>query len=149
MTMPRPRGSDAKTPQSSLNPENLNEPDRVLDKGHGTEALGPSGSSDSGSDIQGGPGMSGQVGLGLETGTTSDPDDGTAGLTAGPDIGDANLDSDSDSTGSGETAAASRDATRADGNDIDVDHVEVIGEIDNEVSDRDKTPDLSRERHRR
>lgn len=80
-------------------------------KGHGTEALGPSDSSDSGSDIVGGPGLGRQDGLPLERGTTSDPDVDLQGATAGPDIGDADLDSDSDRYGTGERAAAGRDST--------------------------------------
>jgi hypothetical protein len=85
-------------------------PPTVL-KGHGTAALGPSDSSDSGSDIQGGPGLNGDDGLMAPPGTTSDPDFDGTGATAGPDIGDANLDSDSDRHGTGERAAAGRDST--------------------------------------
>lgn len=82
--------------------------DRTLGRGHGTGALGPSDTSDSGSDIQGGPGLvEGDV-IGLnEAGTTSDEERG--GRNAGPDIGDAELDGDSDSTGTGERRAAGRD----------------------------------------
>lgn len=82
--------------------------DRTLGRGHGTGALGPSDTSDSGSDIQGGPGLvEGDV-IGLdEAGTTSDEERG--GTNAGPDIGDAELDGDSDSTGTGERRAAGRD----------------------------------------
>ena len=80
-------------------------------KGHGTAALGPSDSSDSGSDIQGGPGLNRDDGLLEPTGTTSDPDVDGRGATAGADIGDANLDSDSDRNGTGERAAAGRDST--------------------------------------
>ena len=39
---------------STLDPDNIPEPDRQLSKGHGTRALGPSDTSDSGSDVQGG-----------------------------------------------------------------------------------------------
>lgn len=88
--------------------------DRNVTRGHGTGALGPSDSSDTGSDITGGPGtMEGDV-IGLdESGTTSDAEHG--GRTAGPDIGDAGLDSDSDRAGTGERRAAGRDpAKRAD-----------------------------------
>src|SRR4051794_9998024 len=85
----------------------------VVTKGHGTAALGPSDSSDSGSDIQGGPGLNRDDGLMAPPGTTSDPDIDGAGATAGPDIGDANLDSDSDRMGTGERAAAGRDSTFA------------------------------------
>ena len=82
--------------------------DRNVTRGHGTEALGPSDTSDSGSDVRGGPGLvEGDV-IGLdESGTTSDADLG--GRTAGPDLGDADLDSDTDSTGTGERRAAGRD----------------------------------------
>ena len=55
----------------------------TVTKGHGTGSLGPSDSSDSGSDIQGG---------------------------AAADLGDANLDSDSDRNGTGERAAVGHDA---------------------------------------
>lgn len=111
---------------SSLDPDIL--PighDRSLGRGHGTGALGPSDSSDSGSDLQGAPGLA-QAEAGLLSGTSSDPEDGTAGYTAGPDVGDADLDSDSDSGGTGERAAAGRDAVTPDGADIDVDHIETI-----------------------
>jgi hypothetical protein len=73
--------------------------------------LGPSDSSDSGSDIQGGPGLNRDDGLMQPSGTTSDPDIDAVGATAGPDIGDANLDSDTDRGGTGERAAAGRDST--------------------------------------
>ena len=43
-------------------------------KGHGTDALGPSDLSDSGSDTVGGPGLAGDLGIGLDTGTNEDPD---------------------------------------------------------------------------
>lgn len=36
---------------STLDPDNSFEPDRKIGKGHGTDALGPSDSSDSGSDV--------------------------------------------------------------------------------------------------
>jgi hypothetical protein len=82
-------------------------------KGHGTRALGPSDSSDSGSDVVGGPGLNRDDGLPLVRGTTSDPDIDTRGATAGADLGDADLDSDSDRYGTGERAAAGRDSTEA------------------------------------
>jgi hypothetical protein len=85
----------------------------VVRKGHGTGALGPSDSSDSGSDIVGGPGLNRDGGLPLQRGTTSDPDEDPKGATAGPDIGDADLDSDSDRYGTGERGAVGRDSTEA------------------------------------
>ena len=80
-------------------------------KGHDTAALGPSDSSDTGSDIAGGPGLNLDDGLEPPPGTTSDPDVDAEGATAGPDIGDADLDADSDREGTGERAAAGRDST--------------------------------------
>lgn len=112
---------------STLDPDNLpGTSDRSLGKGHGTKALGPSDSSDAGSDLQGAPGLAHQVGGGLTGGTTSAPEESTAGATAGPDIGDANLDSDTDSAGTGERATAGRDTVVEDGQDIDTDHIETI-----------------------
>lgn len=112
---------------STLDPDNIpGTPDRNLGKGHGTKALGPSDTSDAGSDLQGAPGLAHQVGAGLSGGTTSAPEESTAGATAGPDVGDANLDSDTDSSGTGERAAASRDTVVEDGADIDTDHIESI-----------------------
>jgi len=96
-------------PRSTLN--TTGEGDQVKRKGHGTDALGPSDSTDSGSDIVGGPGLDTQEGVPLQRGTTSDPDVDAMPTTAGPDLGDANLDSDSDRFGTGERAAAGRDST--------------------------------------
>ncbi len=85
-------------------------------KGHGTGALGPSDSSDTGSDIRGGPGLNHDDGVGPRTGSTSDPDVDKGAADAGADIGDADLDSDSDRYGTGERGAAGRDSAEpADG----------------------------------
>ena len=118
-------------------------------KGHGTRALGPSDSSDSGSDIVGGAGLNRQDGLPLTRGSTSDPDIDAPGATAGPDIGDADLDSDSDRYGTGERAAAGRDSTEAvdetltehDRDDVEAVHESVPAReaVDVESDDR---PDL-------
>jgi hypothetical protein len=115
------------TGASTLDPDNFPEaPDRKLGSGHGTGALGPSDTSDSGSDVVGGPGLTQGDNLDLGGGTTSDLEAGSAGGSAGPDVGDADLDSDSDSGGTGERAAAGRDTVVRDGADIDVDHIESI-----------------------
>ena len=87
------------------------EQDPVVTRGHGTSALGPSDSTDSGSDIAGGPGLNDEDALGLDRGTTSDADLDGPGADAGADIGDANLDSDTDRYGTGERGAAGRDST--------------------------------------
>lgn len=101
--------------------------DRMLGTGHGTGALGPSDTSDSGSDIAGAPGtVEGDV-IGLDRGTNEDSD--VRGATAGADIGDADLDSDSDSVGTGEHMTAGRDSARAN-SDVLPDHVEQIADIE-------------------
>ncbi len=83
---------------SSLDPDNLPvTPDRVLGSGHGKGALGPSDSSDSGSDMQGVPGQDAEA-----------------------------LDSDSDAAGTGDRAGVEPLNTAPDGGDIDVDHVESV-----------------------
>jgi hypothetical protein len=77
------------------------------------DSLGPSDISDSGSDVVGGPGFAANLDddqkLDLDTGTNSDDEASYAHDSAGSDIGDANLDSDSDFGGTGERAAAGRD----------------------------------------
>jgi hypothetical protein len=78
-------------------------------KGHGTDALGPSDSSDSGSDLQG-----------VGGGAAHRP----GGITpTGRAIGDADLDSDSDAQGTGERTMAGRDSEVPDDHDIGVDRV--------------------------
>jgi hypothetical protein len=113
---------------STLDPDNFpTAPDRVVGIGHGTGALGPSDTSDSGSDIAGGTGLAQQMeDTNLDTGTNEDIEDSLGNYTAGPDVGDADLDSDSDSNGTGERAAAGRDRVARDGADIDVDHIETM-----------------------
>lgn len=103
---------------STLDPDRTTPP--KAPKGHGTSALGPSDSSDSGSDLIG-PGLNLEAGLDLGDGTTSDLAR-TPG--AGADVGDANLDSDSDAGGTGEAASAGRDS---DGDAPDISPDRVIG----------------------
>jgi len=117
---------------STLDPDNIPlGKDRSVGSGHGTGALGPSDTSDSGSDVQGGIGLADDAALddadlGLGKGLNDDPEMSTAGGTAGPDLGDADLDSDSDSNGTGERAAAGRDTATPDGADIGFDHIEAM-----------------------
>lgn len=88
--------------------------------GHGTADLGPSDSSDSGSDLAGASGTAADAGLDPDSGTTSDIDRAPG---AGPDLGDADLDSDSDAAGTGERKAAGRDAHAATAADVAPDRV--------------------------
>ncbi|MCX7293875.1 hypothetical protein [Janthinobacterium sp.] len=87
--------------RSSLDPDNLPvTSDRVLGSGHGKGALGPSDSSDSGSDMQGVPGQDAEE-----------------------------LDNDSDAAGTGDRAGVEPHNTAPDGGDIDVDHVERLSPV--------------------
>jgi hypothetical protein len=116
------------------------EGDQVTEKGHGTGALGPSDSTDTGSDVAGGPGLDTQEGLPFQQGTTSDPDVDRMPTTAGADMGDANLDSDSDSGGTGERAAAGRDSTTPTDEaltEYDPDENESLGVVDDSAYERD------------
>ncbi len=89
---------------SPLDPANIStRADRSLGRGHGTGALGPSDSSDSGSDVQG----------------------------AAQELGDAGLDSDTDRSGTGERSSAAPDSEMKDGADISPDHIEKI-DLDDE-----------------
>lgn len=96
--------------------------------GTGTDVLGPSDSSDTGSDIQGAVGAVETEGTGL------DADDIRRAPGAGADIGDANLDSDTDRSGTGERAEAGRDTLTRDAPDIAPDRVEGAGDV-SEVDD--------------
>lgn len=112
--------------------------DRVPQRPEGTstDRLGPSDSSDSGSDIVGADGAvdTDEIGLSAE--------DIRRERGAGADIGDANLDSDTDSSGTGERAEAGRDTLRREAPDIAPDHVEGSGAedlLDEEADDSAET----------
>ncbi|WP_439890246.1 hypothetical protein ACS7SF_13425 [Ralstonia sp. 25C] len=87
-------------------------------KGHGTDALGPSDSSDSGSDVVGGPGLGSDVEDRFDEDPAVRPHGNAANRTAGADLGDANLDSDTDSTGTGERLAAGHEPVIREGGDL-------------------------------
>jgi hypothetical protein len=133
-----------------LHPDNIPAGrDRSLGKGHGTESLGPSDSSDSGSDLKGAPGLAQQVdGFGLEHGPVNDLEESFAGNTAGPDVGDANLDSDTDRGGTGERASSARDTVVPDGIDIDTDRIESIPDLEQGI-DPDEEDEEGAPRRRR
>lgn len=82
------------------------EEDPVIGIGHGTRALGPSDSSDTGSDVVGGPGM--DEGLSDEQARRM-PLSAIEG--AGRDVGDEDLVSDSDSGGTGERGSSGTDTS--------------------------------------
>ena len=91
-----------------LHPDNLtNGRDREVTRGHGTRALGPSDSSDSGSDLVGAPSVEGQT-------------------------DEAALDSDTDRSGTGEISSATSDILAPDGSDIAPDHIEQIPPVDDD-----------------
>jgi hypothetical protein len=73
-----------------------------------------------------------------DSGNTSQAEHG-AGRGAGPDLGDPQLQSDTDSNGTGERGAAGRDFPIAPGGDISPDRLGEVDEIDN-VEDEDKSP---------
>jgi hypothetical protein len=101
--------------------------DRMLGKGHGAGALGPSDTSDTGSDVTGGPGLiEGDV-IGLDQGTNEDPER-SAGATAGSTIGDTDLDSDTDSVGTGERKTVGREPAGRANSDRLTDRIERVPE---------------------
>ena len=89
--------------------------------GHGTADLGPSDTSDSASDIAGASGTAEDAGMvGSDSGTTSDME---RSHDVGPDLGDSDLDSDTDSAGTGERMAAGRDVDIKEGGDVAPDRI--------------------------
>lgn len=120
---------------STLDPDNFGSRDRSLGKGHGTSALGPSDTSDTGSDVMGKHGLAHEETIPLDTGTTSDPEISSAGNTAGPDVGDADLSGDSDSAGTGERATAGRDTIARAGSDIGFDQVQDVPDVPDAIDD--------------
>ena len=114
---------------STPDPDNL-PPDgksRERPKGHDTKTLGPSDSSDSGSDMAG-PGLIDDDAIALDRGTNEDTEAGDASTAdAGPSVGDVDMDSNSDRFGTGERRAAGKDPRAPAGNDVDTD--EVVGPV--------------------
>lgn len=122
---------------STLDPDNIPEPDRQLGKGHGTDALGPSDISDTGSDMQGGMRNIEEADIGLDRGTTDDPDSGRRHVRA---------DSDTDSLGTGERSTAGLDSDIEAGADIDVDRIDEIDASDDmDLDEQDMPPPGARE----
>ncbi len=114
---------------STLDP--IQEGGTITDRGHGTGALGPSDSSDTGSDVVGGPGM--DEGLSDEQARRMPQ---TVRANAGRDLGDADLASDSDRYGTGERGGA---GIGTDPNDQRVTVKPGIGSAADELDDPDAT----------
>ena len=112
------------TGNSTLDPDNfpVNKSARKQ-KGHDTRSLGPSDSSDSGSDMAG-PGLIDDDAINLDRGTNEDTEAGRDDVAdAGASIGDLRMDDNSDRYGTGEHLTAGKDpAVKVDG-DIDTDRI--------------------------
>lgn len=110
---------------STLDPDNFPRSDRErhLPKGHDTRSLGPSDSSDSGSDMAG-PGLIDDDILGLDRGTNEDSEGGRRNVAdAGPSVGDLDLNDNSDRVGTGEHLTAGKDPDIRVNADQDADRV--------------------------
>lgn len=92
-------------------------------KGHDLRSLGPSDSSDSGSDLLG-PGLIDDDQLGLDRGTNEDSEGGRlAGNDPGASVGDLGADENSDRSGTGEHLTAGKEPDIRYANDIAPDRV--------------------------
>lgn len=112
---------------STLDPDNIPEPDRQLGIGHGADALGPSDTSDTGSDVQGGLRAVEEEVLPLDRGTTEDPDSHNI------DVSSEGI----DSAGTGESSTAGRNADADLAGDIGVDRIDSIAIDDEDLPDLD------------
>lgn len=91
--------------------------------GHDTKTLGPSDSSDSGSDMAG-PGLVDDDVLGLDRGTNTDTEAGRDDIAdAGASVGDLGMDADSDRYGTGERMTAGKEPATHANADRDTDRV--------------------------
>ena len=110
---------------STLDPDNFPGANRKphLPRGHDTRSLGPSDSSDSGSDMAG-PGLVDDDLLPLDRGTNEDPESGVHNsANAGPSIGDLDMEDNSDRFGTGERRAAGKEPSARPDSDVDTDRV--------------------------
>src|SRR4051812_8359978 len=105
---------------TTLTPDNL--PARKPSSyppGHDVKSLGPSDSSDSGSDMAG-PGLIDSDAIGLDRGSNEDVEAGRDDIAdAGASVGDLGMDGDSDRFGTGEHLAAGQEPSTDVGGDID------------------------------
>ena len=109
---------------STLDPDNVPpQRGRKTVKGTDVKSLGPSDTSDSGSDMAG-PGLVGDDALHLDRGTNQDPEGGTVGkIEAGASVGDREMDDTSDKDGTGEHLTAGKEPRLRTDADRDVDRV--------------------------
>jgi hypothetical protein len=108
---------------STLDPDNLPSERRHTQKGHDTRSLGPSDSSDSGSDLAG-PGLIDDDLLNLDRGTNHDSEAGPHDVAdAGPSVGDLDMDDNSDRHGTGEHLTAGKEPRVRVNADHDVDRI--------------------------
>ena len=97
-------------------------------KGHDVKSLGPSDSSDTGSDMAG-PGLVDDDALGLDRGTNQDIETGRHNVAdSGPSVGDLDMDDNSDRDGTGEHLTAGKDPRVRPNADRDTDRVVDAGE---------------------
>lgn len=110
---------------STLNPDNIpaNRRAPATPPGHDVKSLGPSDSSDSGSDMAG-PGLIDDDALNLDRGTNEDTEAGVRDRAdAGASVGDLGMNSDSDHYGTGEHMTAGKEPGVRVNGDRDTDRV--------------------------
>ena len=114
---------------STLDPDNVpRRRRRHTQKGHDVASLGPSNSSDSGSDMKG-PGLVDDDELHLDRGTNEDPEGGKYDeIGAGASVGDREMDDTSDRAGTGEHLTAGKEPRIRPNKDRDTDRVVDAGE---------------------
>jgi hypothetical protein len=109
---------------STLDPDNLvPSGHQVPMKGHNVGSLGPSDSSDSGSDMAG-PGLVNDDVLNLDRGTNEDSEGGSYDrIDSGGSVGDLGMDDNSDRYGTGEHMTAGKDPRVRTSADVDSDRI--------------------------
>src|SRR4051794_37551449 len=110
--------------RNRLDPDKVSNSDRAIPpKGHDMRSLGPSDSSDSGSDLLG-PGLIDDDMLGLDRGTNEDSEGGhLSAADAGASLGDLGADDTSDRNGTGEHLTAGKEPDIRIGGDIAPDRI--------------------------
>jgi hypothetical protein len=113
------------TDRRTLDPDDVSAQNRRRSgvTGHDIRSVGPSGSSDSGSDLLG-PGLIDDDMLGLDRGTNEDTEGGhLAAPDAGASLGDLGGDETSDEVGTGEHLTAGKEPDVRIGGDIAADRI--------------------------